>query len=104
MGVVSELRRRSVLRMAVLYVVAAWVVMQVVEVLISVIGLPTRLGLAKVRTHYGETSNYISYYFRLRPEYAGNKTCAFMHSDSRNQISPRLKPSSRHIVVVNRMH
>jgi TolB-like protein/tetratricopeptide (TPR) repeat protein len=33
MGLVSELRRRNVFRMAVLYVVAAWLIMQVAEVL-----------------------------------------------------------------------
>ena len=33
MGLVSELRRRNVLRMAVLYAVAAWLIMQVAEVL-----------------------------------------------------------------------
>ncbi len=32
MGLVSELRRRNVLRMAVLYVVAAWLIMQVARV------------------------------------------------------------------------
>jgi len=36
MGLVSELRRRNVLRMAVLYAVAAWLIMQVVEVMMSV--------------------------------------------------------------------
>ncbi len=44
MGLVSELRRRNVLRMAVLYVVAAWVIMQVVEVMMSVVGLPAWAG------------------------------------------------------------
>jgi len=40
MGLVSELRRRNVLRMAVLYVVAAWLVMQVAEVIIGLAELP----------------------------------------------------------------
>ena len=44
MGLVSELRRRNVLRMAVLYAVAAWLVMQVVEVMMSVAGLPAWAG------------------------------------------------------------
>jgi hypothetical protein len=35
MGLVSELRRRNVLRMAVLYVIAAWLIMQVAEVVIG---------------------------------------------------------------------
>jgi adenylate cyclase len=44
MGLVSELRRRNVLRMAVLYVVAAWLVMQVAEVLIALAKLPDWIG------------------------------------------------------------
>ncbi len=44
MGLVSELRRRNVLRMAALYVVAAWVIMQVAEVMMSVLGLPAWAG------------------------------------------------------------
>ena len=40
MSLLSELRRRNVLRMAVLYAVAAWLIMQVVEVLMSLVGLP----------------------------------------------------------------
>ncbi len=44
MGLVSELRRRNVHRMAVLYIVAAWLVMQVAEVLISLRVLPPWIG------------------------------------------------------------
>lgn len=44
MGVVSELRRRNVLRMVVLYVVVAWLIMQVADVLIGVANLPEWLG------------------------------------------------------------
>ncbi len=44
MGVVSELRRRNVLRMAVLYALAAWVIMQVAEVLIDLAKLPDWIG------------------------------------------------------------
>ena len=44
MGLVSELRRRNVLRMAVLYVVAAWLVMQVAEVFIGLANLPEWIG------------------------------------------------------------
>ena len=40
MGVVSELRRRNVFRMAVLYMISAWLVMQVAEVIIGLAGLP----------------------------------------------------------------
>ena len=44
MGLVSELRRRNVLRMVVLYVVAAWLIMQVAEVLIGLAKLPDWIG------------------------------------------------------------
>ncbi len=40
MSLVSELRRRNVLRMAVLYAVAAWLIMQVVEVMMFRVGGP----------------------------------------------------------------
>ncbi len=44
MGLVSELRRRNVIRMVVLYVVAAWLIMQVAEVLIALAKLPDWIG------------------------------------------------------------
>ena len=44
MGLVSELRRRNVLRMLVLYVVAAWLIMQVAEVVIGLANLPDWIG------------------------------------------------------------
>jgi len=44
MGLVSELRRRNVFRMVVLYVVAAWLIMQVAEVLIGLAKLPDWIG------------------------------------------------------------
>ncbi|MDH3748086.1 MAG: hypothetical protein OER97_07735 [Gammaproteobacteria bacterium] len=44
MRLVSELRRRNVFRMAVLYLVAAWLIMQVAEVLMTVVGLPAWAG------------------------------------------------------------
>ncbi len=44
MSLVSELRRRNVFRMAVLYIVAAWLVMQVAEVVISLASLPAWAG------------------------------------------------------------
>jgi TolB-like protein/Tfp pilus assembly protein PilF len=44
MGLVSELRRRNVLRMAVLYAVAAWLIMQVAEVLMTLATLPEWTG------------------------------------------------------------
>ena len=46
MGLISELRRRNVLRMAMLYVVAAWLIMQVTEVLMTLTGLPLWSGQA----------------------------------------------------------
>ena len=46
MGLVSELRRRNVLRMAVLYAVAAWLIMQVAEVVIGLANLPDWIGPA----------------------------------------------------------
>jgi len=44
MGLVSELRRRNVLRMVVLYVVSAWLIMQVAEVVIGLANLPEWIG------------------------------------------------------------
>jgi TolB-like protein/cytochrome c-type biogenesis protein CcmH/NrfG len=44
MGLLSELRRRNVFRMAVLYVVAAWLIMQVAEVVIGLADLPEWIG------------------------------------------------------------
>jgi len=44
MGLVSELRRRNVFRMAVLYAVAAWLIMQVADVLIDLAKLPGGIG------------------------------------------------------------
>ena len=44
MGLVSELKRRYVLRMAVLYAVAAWLIMQVAEVIIGLANLPEWIG------------------------------------------------------------
>jgi len=46
MGLISELKRRNVFRMAVLYLVAAWLIMQVAEVLMSLAGMPVWAGRA----------------------------------------------------------
>ena len=46
MGLVSELKRRDVFRMAALYVVAAWLIMQVAEVVIGLASLPGWIGKA----------------------------------------------------------
>ena len=44
MGLISELRRRNVLRMAVLYAIAAWLIMQVAEVIMDLANLPNWIG------------------------------------------------------------
>ena len=44
MGLISELRRRNVLRMAVLYGIAAWLIMQVAEVVMDLAKLPDWIG------------------------------------------------------------
>ena len=44
MRFLSELKRRNVLRMAALYVLAAWLIMQVVEVLMTLAALPDWIG------------------------------------------------------------
>jgi len=44
MNLVSELKRRNVHRMVVLYVVAAWLIMQVAEVIIGLANLPHWIG------------------------------------------------------------
>ncbi len=44
MGLISELRRRNVIRMAVLYAIAAWLIMQVAEVIMDLANLPDWIG------------------------------------------------------------
>lgn len=46
MGLVSELKRRNVFRMAVLFMVAAWLIMQIAEVVIALAALPAWIGQA----------------------------------------------------------
>jgi len=70
MGLVSELRRRNVLRMVVLYVVAAWLIMQVAEVLIGLVKLPdwigtTTLGLLAIGF---PIALVFSWFYELTPE------------------------------------
>jgi len=70
MGLVSELRRRNVLRMVVLYVVAAWLIMQVAEVIIGLANLPewvgpTILGLLAVGF---PIALIFSWFYELTPE------------------------------------
>jgi len=70
MRLVSELRRRNVLRMAVLYALAAWVIMQVAEVVIDLANLPewigpTILGLLAVGF---PIAIFFSWFYELTPE------------------------------------
>ncbi len=70
MGLVSELRRRNVLRMAVLYAVAAWLIMQVAGVLIDLAKLPdwigtTTLGLLAVGF---PIALIFSWFYEITPE------------------------------------
>jgi len=70
MGLVSELRRRNVLRMVVLYVVAAWLIMQVAGVLIGLAQLPdwigtTTLGLLAIGF---PIALIFSWFYELTPE------------------------------------
>jgi len=70
MGLVSELRRRNVFRMAVLYAVAAWLIMQVTEVVKDLANLPdwigpTILGLLALGL---PIALVISWFYELTPE------------------------------------
>ena len=70
MGLISELRRRNVLRMAVLYAIAAWLIMQVAEVIMDLANLPdwigpTILGLLAVGF---PIALIFSWFYELTPE------------------------------------
>jgi TolB-like protein/thioredoxin-like negative regulator of GroEL len=67
---ISELKRRNVLRMAVLYAVAAWLVMQVAEVLIGLADLPAWLGTATlaVLAVGFPIALIVSWFYELTPE------------------------------------
>jgi len=70
MSVVSELRRRNVLRMLVLYAVVAWLIMQVAEVIIGLANLadwigPTVLGLLAVGF---PIALIFSWFYEITPE------------------------------------
>ena len=70
MTFLSELKRRNVLRMAVLYVVAAWLIMQVAEVLIALANLPVRVGplvLAVLAIGF-PIALILSWFYELTPE------------------------------------
>lgn len=70
MSLFSELRRRNVLRMAVLYVVGAWLIMQVAEVIITLADLPTwsgQLVLAVLAVGF-PIALIFSWFYELTPE------------------------------------
>jgi len=70
MGLVSELKRRNVLRMAVLYVLAAWVIMQVAEVVIGLASLPAWAGslVLTVLAIGFPIALVISWFYEITPE------------------------------------
>jgi len=70
MGLVSELRRRNVLRMAVLYAVAAWLIMQVAEVLLTLATLPSWIGrvILALLTIGFPIALIFSWFYELTPE------------------------------------
>ncbi len=70
MKFLSELKRRNVLRMAVLYVVAAWLIMQVAEVLFALANLPDWVGpmiLAVLAIGF-PIAVVLSWFYELTPE------------------------------------
>lgn len=70
MGLVSELRRRNVFRMAALYVVAAWLIMQVAEVIVALAELPGWSGqivLALLAVGF-PIALVFSWFYELTPE------------------------------------
>jgi len=48
-SVIAELKRRNVFRVAALYLVAAWVLLQVGDLLFGLLSLPTRTNKLTVR-------------------------------------------------------
>jgi TolB-like protein/Tfp pilus assembly protein PilF len=70
MGLVSELRRRNVLRMAAVYLVAAWLVMQVAEVVVGLANLPPWIGPAVLGllTVGFPIALVFSWFYELTPE------------------------------------
>lgn len=70
MGLVSELRRRNVLRMAALYLLSAWLIMQVAEVVITLARLPEWLGpvvLAALTIGF-PIALVVSWFYELTPD------------------------------------
>ncbi len=70
MRLVSELRRRNVLRMALLYAVAAWLIVQVAEVLIDLAKLPDWIGTTTLwlLTVGFPISLIFSWFYEITPE------------------------------------
>ena len=70
MRLFTELRRRNVLRMAVLYAAAAWFIMQLAEVVFGLIGLPEQFGrvLLIVLAIGFPIALIISWFYELTPE------------------------------------
>ena len=70
MRLLSELKRRNVLRMAVLYVLATWLVMQVAGVLMDLGGLPAAAGpwLLAVLVIGFPIALVFSWFYELTPE------------------------------------
>ena len=70
MGLVSELRRRNVLRMVVLYAVAAWLIMQVAGVLIDLGSLPDWIGpiILPLLALGFPIALIVSWFYELTPE------------------------------------
>ncbi len=70
MSLLSELKRRNVLRMAVVYMVATWLIMQVTEVMMALAGLPTGMGeIVLILLAIGlPIALIISWFYELTPE------------------------------------
>ena len=70
MSIFREFKRRNVLRMAVLYAVAAWLIMQVAEVIIGLANLPEWIGptiLALLAVGF-PIALIVSWFYELTPE------------------------------------
>ena len=70
MRLFSELKRRNVLRMAVLYVVAAWLIMQVADAIIGLANLPEWIGptILTVLAIGFPIALVFSWFYELTPE------------------------------------
>ena len=73
MSLISEIRRRNVFRMAVLYVVAAWLIMQVAEVVFSLGRFPDWTGpvLLLILAVGFPIALVFSWFYELTPDVAG---------------------------------